>query len=50
MVMLVHDQVTLPMRATSFSIMPTYIGVILGLDIVRNACITFLSIQLVTVE
>ena len=33
-----------------FSITPTYVGMFLGLDIVRNACITFLSIQLVTVE
>ena len=33
-----------------FSITPTYVGLILGLDIVCNACITFLSIQLITVE
>ena len=34
----------------SFLITPTYVGVILDLDILRNACITFLSIQLVTEE
>ena len=33
-----------------FSIMPTYVGVILGMDIGPNACATFLRLQLVRGE